>query len=129
MNKTLFSIIIPVYNTKISFLKDCFASVEKQSYTNYEVIIIDDGSNQETKNFLKNYESKYKIIHQPVNKGIVIGRKTGISMASGDYVIFLDSDDILNNKALEKLNNIITSSNPDVILFETPRFTNSILEC
>ena len=129
MNKTLFSIIIPVYNTKISFLKDCFESIKQQSYTNYEVIIIDDGSNQETKNFLKNYESKYKIIHQPVNKGIVIGRKTGISNASGDYVIFLDSDDILNNKALEKLNNIITSNSPDVILFETPRFTNSILEC
>ena len=62
MNKTLFSIIIPVYNTKISFLKDCFESIKQQNYTNYEVIIIDDGSNQETKNFLKNYESKYKII-------------------------------------------------------------------
>lgn len=129
MNKTLFSIIIPVYNTQITFLKDCFDSIEKQNYKNFEVIIIDDGSNTETKQFLKQYESKYKIIHQPINKGIVIGRKTGVANASGDYVIFLDSDDVLNDQALEKLNNIIIKNNPDVILFETPRFTNSILEC
>ena len=129
MNKTLFSIIIPVYNTQIPFLKDCFQSIKDQSYNNYEVIIIDDGSNEETKNFLKNYEKEYRIIHQPVNKGIVIGRKTGVENARGDYVIFLDSDDVLNSTALEKLNNIIVSNNPDVILFETPRFTNAISEC
>lgn len=129
MNKTLFSIIIPVYNTQINFLNDCFKSVKQQNYDNYEVIIIDDGSNIETKQFLKQYETEYKIIHQPVNKGIVTGRKTGITNAKGDYVIFLDSDDILNDKALEKLNNIINKNNPDVILFETPRFTNSITEC
>ena len=129
MNKTLFSIIIPVYNTQIAFLKDCFQSVKNQTYNNYEVIIIDDGSNEETKAFLKNYEKEYRIIHQPTNKGIVIGRKTGVSNAKGDYIIFLDSDDILNSQALEKLNSTIVSSNPDVILFETPRFTNSTSEC
>ena len=129
MNKTLFSIIIPVYNTQIPFLKDCFRSVKNQTYNNYEVIIIDDGSNEETKNFMKNYEKEYSIIHQPVNKGIVIGRKTGVENARGDYVIFLDSDDILNDRALEKLNGIIVSNKPDVILFETPKFTKTISEC
>lgn len=129
MKKTLFSIIIPVYNTQIPFLKDCFKSIKNQSYSNYEVIIIDDGSSSETKNFLKQYEKEYRIIHQSTNKGIVIGRKTGVSNSKGDYIIFLDSDDVLNDRALEKLNSIIESNNPDVILFETPRFTDSISEC
>ena len=129
MNKTLFSIVIPVYNTKIDYLKNCFESIKNQTYSHYEVIIIDDGSSLETKEFLKQYESEYFIIHQPTNKGIVIGRKMGVKNSKGDYVIFLDSDDILNNKALEKLNSIIVSNNPDVILFETPRFTNNISEC
>lgn len=129
MNKTLFSIVVPVYNTKINYLKACFDSIKNQTYNNYEVIIIDDGSNQETKDFLEHYKNQYRIFHQETNKGIVVGRKTGVSMSKGDYVIFLDSDDILNNSALEKLNNIILNNNPDVILFETPRFTNDISEC
>ena len=63
MNETFFSIVIPVYNTIDSYLKDCFNSIERQNYRNYEVIVVDDGSNEETKNYLKQYEDKYRIVH------------------------------------------------------------------
>lgn len=129
MNKTRFSIIIPVYNTEEKFLKDCFDSVEKQTFKNYEVIIVDDGSEKKTKEFLNTYATKHQIITQETNKGIVAGRKRGVQTAKGEYVLFLDSDDILNENALQKLDNIITRYKSDVIIFQTPKFTNSISEC
>ena len=128
MKNTFFTIVVPVYNTNKEYLKDCFSSIDKQTYTNYEVIIIDDGSNEETKQYLYKHRNKYKIIHQDTNKGIVVGRKTGVANAKGDYIVFLDSDDILNDKALENLNNIINIDDYDVIMSETPKFTDDISE-
>ena len=129
MTKTKFSIVIPVYNTPSKFLQECLDSVKGQTYPDYEVVIVDDGSNGQTKDFLKKIDENYKIVTHPVNKGIVCGRKTGINASTGDYVLFLDSDDILNHKALEKLNKIITETKSDVIIFQTPKFTDSIREC
>ena len=128
MNNTFFSIVIPVYNTSKEYLEDCFNSVERQTYKNYEVVVVDDGSNIETKNILKTYQDKYNIVHHQKNSGIIVSRETGINNAKGDYVLYLDSDDILNDKALETLNSIISNYNSDVIMFQTPRFTNDLSE-
>ena len=128
MNETFFSIVIPVYNTIDSYLKDCFNSIERQNYRNYEVIVVDDGSNEETKNYLKQYEDKYRIVHHKTNSGIIVSRETGISNAKGDFIVYLDSDDILNDRALEILNDIIVKNSCDVIMFQTPRFTNDLSE-
>lgn len=125
--QTRFSIITPVYNTKKEFLIECFNSSLNQKYDNYEVIIVDDGSNAETKNVLENYKNNknVKLIHQD-NKGIVGARLTGLANATGDYVYFLDSDDICNANLLNILNNIVIKYNPDVILHDCYRFTDSI---
>ena len=129
MNTIQFSIVIPVYNTPEKFLKECLDSVKNQTYKNYEVIIVDDGSNIQTKNYLKTLDKNYRIVTHETNKGIVCGRKSGVNASTGDYVMFLDSDDILNSEALEKLNRIISETDSDVIIFQTPKFTDSISEC
>lgn len=129
MNTIQFSIVIPVYNTPEKFLKECLDSVKNQTYKNYEVIIVDDGSNIQTKNYLKTLDKNYRIVTHETNKGIVCGRKSGVNASTGDYVMFLDSDDILNSEALEKLNRIISETDSDVIIFQTPKFTENISEC
>ena len=128
MANTLFSIVIPVYNTCKKYLLDCIESVERQTYKNYEVVIVDDCSNsKETIDTLNSFD-KYKVIHHLKNSGIVSSRETGVNNANGEYILYLDSDDILNNNALLEINNIIEKYNSDVIMFQTPRFTNNLSE-
>lgn len=88
------SIICPVYNTE-QYLCQCIDSVLVQSYTNFELILINDGSKDNSLNICNNYELKdkrVKVIHQE-NQGVSIARNKGIDVASGDYLAFIDSDD------------------------------------
>lgn len=125
MNSTYFSIIMPVYNTKESFLIEAIDSVLNINYKNYEFIIVDDGSNDSTKNILNKYVDKARIIHQD-NKGISGSRLTGLSIASGDYIVFVDSDDVIHKESLNVLNSIIVEHSPEVIMFDPPRFKYDI---
>ncbi len=104
----LISIIIPVYNSS-KYLSDTIESINKQNYTNYEAIFIDDGSNDDSVEIIERYKiqnSKIKIIkiaHQGVSKA----RNIGIENAKGRFLTFLDSDDIWLEKKLEKQINFI----------------------
>ena len=99
-----FSVIVPVYNTQ-EYLKRCIESVLNQTYKNYEIILINDGSTDNSLEILKKYESnsKVKIITQK-NHGLSYTRNVGISHATGDYVILLDSDDFLEKDLFKVLN-------------------------
>ncbi|MCI8330684.1 MAG: glycosyltransferase [Bacilli bacterium] len=110
-----FSIIIPVYNTE-KYLKRCIESVLNQTYQNFEIIIINDGSKDKSEEILKNYETntKIKIIKQ-INHGVSYSRNVGIQKAKGDYIIFLDSDDLLEKDLLETINK--NTNNEDMIKF------------
>ena len=88
--KMLVSIIIPTYN-RFELLKRAIASVEAQSYTNYELIIIDDASTDETRDYLFTLEHTSLIL--PSNQGVSHARNRGVGMANGEYIAFLDSDD------------------------------------
>lgn len=105
----LFSIITPVYKTNIDLLSKTINSVKIQSYTNWELCIVDDGSND--KSLLKFLESiknkKIKISIYKKNKGIVWATNKSLEMASGDYIGFLDHDDLLDEHALLKVAQII----------------------
>lgn len=127
-NNAKFSIIVPVYNTPKDDLIYCLESIKSQTYTNFEVLVIDDGSNEETKNVLASYSNIFKIIKHENNKGIVAGRMTGIKNSTGDYVFFVDSDDALSNDCLETFNDIYKEYDPDLIMIETPRFIHTIDE-
>ena len=116
---------MPVYNTKASYLIESIESVLNLDYNNYEFIIIDDGSNEKTKELLKKYDDKCLMIHQE-NKGISASRLVGLSKASKDYIVFLDSDDHINTKGLRVLDDIICKYTPDVVMYDPPRYLDDI---
>ena len=99
-----FSIIIPVYNS-INYLNDCILSVLEQSYSNYEIILINDGSTDGSDLFCSQLAKDFvniHVIHQE-NKGLSIARNNGIKASKGEYVIFLDSDDYWVSKDFLKI--------------------------
>jgi len=114
----LFSIIIPVYNVE-KYLNQCIDSVLAQDFTDYEVILVDDGSTDTSSAICDDYAKKFtqiKVIHK-TNGGLSDARNFGIKEAQGDYLMFLDSDDFWNGRnILTEIHNIIKGNNPDLII-------------
>lgn len=110
-NKIKFSFIIPNYN-KGSYVSDCLNSIYKQTYKNFEVIVIDDGSTDNSLEEIKKFQVDKLLTTNRRQAGGA--RNAGLKQATGDYIVFLDSDDYLtNNNVLEKLSNLI--KNEDII--------------
>lgn len=111
-----YSIIIPVYNTKEIFFRECIESILEQTYKNYEIIIIDDGSNEETKKIINEYKMEKVIVKSIENSGVSNARNVGTEIASGDYLLYVDSDDMISKRYLERLNSILCKEKYDLIL-------------
>lgn len=112
-----FSVCIPAYNSE-SFLEECVESVLNQTYTNFEIIIVNDGSKDKTGDIaeaLKQKDTRVKVIHQE-NKGLFHTRISAISASKGKYIISLDADDQLEPYALSVLSEFGDGS-VDIILF------------
>ena len=113
-----FSIIIPVYKVE-KYLNQCVDSVLNQSFKDFELILVDDGSPDNCPRICDDYakkDARVKVIHQQ-NGGQACARNTGLSYAVGMYIIFLDSDDyLIDSTALEKINDK-TVAEPDVTLY------------
>lgn len=106
---TLVSIIVPVYNTEL-YLNDCIQSVLRQSYTKWELLLIDDGSTDSSPKICDEYTKKDKrifTVHKK-NTGVSSTRNVALSIAKGDYIIFLDSDDFWCNDSA--LNNLVLTA-------------------
>ena len=109
-----FSIIIPAYNAEKTIEK-CIESVQEQTYPNWEVIVIDDGSSDKTAEIEKKTLSHCNVITKQ-NEGVSSSRNLGITLSKGDYLLFLDADDYLPPKTLELYAWAIRKEmNPDVI--------------
>ena len=103
------SIIIPVYNTE-KYLKRCFDSVIAQEYENLELVIINDGSIDNSEQIINEYKNKYPDLiryYSKENTGVADTRNYGIEKANGEYVMFLDSDDYLDKALLKTLEEYI----------------------
>ncbi|MBR3134492.1 MAG: SP_1767 family glycosyltransferase [Clostridia bacterium] len=115
MNKV--SIIVPVYNVE-RYLVDSIESAVNQTYKNIEIILIDDGSKDSSGIICDDYakkDNRIKVIHQE-NAGLSGARNTGLSEATGDYIMFLDSDDTFELDACEKLVEYIDETNADYVI-------------
>ena len=113
----LFSIIVPIYNVE-RYLEQCIESVLAQDYQNYELILVDDGSPDNSIDICTKYAKQYSnivFIHK-INGGVSDARNAGIQIARGEYLMFLDSDDYWEGTTiLSDLQKIITENNPDTI--------------
>ena len=122
------SVVIPIFNTA-PYLKECLDSVLNQTFTDFEVICVNDGSNDSSLEILKKYQQKdnrIKIINQE-NKGAGAARNVGIDHSRGEYILFLDSDDYLDKDTLNDCYEIAHSKSLDILLFKIINFDKRFL--
>ncbi|WP_425880017.1 glycosyltransferase family 2 protein [Acinetobacter sp. TWP2-2-3] len=123
----LVSIIMPAYNAE-KLISDSINSVLSQTYKNFELIVIDDCSQDQTSQVVENFilkDKRVKLIKNIKNKGVAETRNTGLDQAKGDYVAFLDSDDKWDNNKLEKQLAVLKERNDvDVVYGSYYRFNN-----
>ena len=114
-----YSIIIPVFNSEKTLYR-CIDSILKQTYTNWELLLIDDGSSDSSFTICSNYSQRdirIKVLHQE-NSGPSVARNLGLNHASGEWICFVDSDDFISRNYLEELENIIGNyQNLEIIFF------------
>lgn len=116
----LFSIVIPVYNSAKT-IRECLESIVTQSFPDFEVIIVNDGSTDETEKIVKSFsenDSRIKLYSFP-NSGVSETRRRGISFSTGEYILQVDSDDTINSELLDRLAQVICKFEfPEVIRFQ-----------
>lgn len=114
----MISIIVPVYNLE-KYIDYTLQSLSKQSFTDFEVIIIDDGSTDNTKTWIQQWikNSELNIVYYfQDNQGLSSARNKGIELATGDYLTFIDGDDLIENDYLERLYNAIKENDSDIAM-------------
>lgn len=110
------SIIVPVYNVE-KYIDKCIQSILNQTFQDYEVILVDDGSTDNSGKVCDTYrlDSKIKVIHKE-NGGLSDARNVGLDVCRGDYVLFIDSDDYVKDDYVETLVNIAHSADADLVI-------------
>ena len=115
-NRIQFSIIIPIYNVE-KYLEKCIESIINQTYHNIEIILVDDGSTDNCSKLCDKYKKKdcrIKVLHKQ-NGGLSDARNEGLEIATGNYILFVDSDDYLEKDACEKFS-AYTDRNADILI-------------
>ena len=119
------SVIMPVYKTPEEFLRSSIESVLKQTITNFELILVEDGSPDNCGKICDDYaalDKRVKVVHQK-NAGVSAARNAGISLADGKYLTFIDSDDLLIPNAWEIILNVFKKNQTDCVVFGWKDFT------
>ena len=121
-----FSVLIPVYNTE-KYIEECLQSVLNQTYQDFEIIIVDDGSTDSSGEICDSYHKKYpnkiKVIHKE-NQGLISARRVGIANATGDYCIFVDSDDFVELNLLSTIVQSLMMNHAGIMVFALRYFRN-----
>lgn len=123
MDNDLISIIVPVYNAQ-EYLEKCLDSLIDQSYKNIEVICINDGSRDQSESILLKYQEKHPsifVVKTIENAGQANARNLGLELAKGTYICFVDSDDYIDKKILEKLYFNMKANNSDLSFCDIER--------
>ncbi len=115
----VFSIIVPVYNVEKE-IRDCLDSIKNQTFGDFEVLCVDDRGKDSSMDIVREYanaDSRFKILTQEENKGVSAARNAGLDAATGDVIMFVDSDDWIELNALEVLNNKLSKTKCDIVMF------------
>jgi glycosyltransferase involved in cell wall biosynthesis len=116
----IISIIVPAYNVQ-SFIESCVESIIEQTFDNWELILVNDGSTDKTPEICDKYalnDQRIKVIHKP-NGGLVSARNTGYKASVGGWVMYLDGDDWLKKNTFEELVKVIEVHNPEIVFWKT----------
>jgi len=116
-----FSIVIPAYNVE-KYINECLASLMNQTYDNFEAIIVNDGSTDDTAKVAEKYlkDTRFKC-YKKKNGGLSDARNFGVKKAKGDYLLFLDSDDYYDENLLKNLNDELVKEQVDVLRYQVTR--------
>ncbi len=118
MEKPLVSVVVPVYNVE-KYLNRCVESIVNQTYTNLEIILVDDGSPDNCPDMCDDWaekDARIRVVHKE-NQGLGMARNTGIENANGNYIFFFDSDDYVDITIVEKCINAAIDNNSDAVIF------------
>lgn len=113
----LVSVIVPIYNAE-KYLKECLQSISNQSYSNIEVLLINDGSTDKSQKIAEticNKDKRFRLVNQ-INLGVAATRQKGVDISTGDLLIHTDADDIVPKLAFEKLVNKMVSQDSDIVI-------------
>jgi glycosyltransferase involved in cell wall biosynthesis len=124
-NHARFSIVVTSYN-QLTFIATAVESALNQSFRPAEVIIVDDGSNDGSAELLKRYDKTARVVLSSTNEGAIAARNHGAAMARGDYVVFLDGDDVLLPWALQVYDRLITKLHPVMIVGQRKWFQDDV---
>lgn len=116
MDKILISVVVPIYNVE-KYIDNCLRSIIRQSYKNIEIILVDDGSTDQSGIICEKYaklDNRIKVIHKK-NEGLGLARNSGLELVSGQYVAFIDSDDFIAEDMIDKLVDSILKNNVDTV--------------
>ena len=119
------SVVVPVYNTSL-YLKECIDSLVNQTLDDIEIILINDGSTDNSLSIINEYKKKYPqkiIIISQENLGISVARNAGIKVSKGKYIGFVDSDDFVKLDMFEKLYEKIENANCDIVVCDYQKYT------
>ncbi|MBU7538082.1 glycosyltransferase family 2 protein [Leuconostoc lactis] len=122
----LVSVILPVYNGE-KYLEETLRSVQNQTYENLEILIVDDGSTDKTSQIVESFQkedNRIKYIFQR-NQGPAEAKNRGIQLFTGKYAIFLDSDDLLEKKAISEMVSVALKNSADLVVFSFNRFNDN----
>lgn len=119
------SVIIPVYGVE-KYIRQCLESVIKQTYKNLEIIVVNDGTKDNSMKIVEEYlvDERIKVINKE-NGGISSARNRGIEEATGEYVSFVDSDDWLEIDLYERIVQILEGNKVDIIVFNYNRYSEN----
>ena len=114
-NAPLISVIVPIYNAE-RYIKRCLDSIQAQTFQNFEVIMINDGSQDSSADIAEEYtaDPRFKLFHQD-NRGVGYARNRGLEVARGEYLAFVDSDDAVVPEHLEKLYTAAAENDADIV--------------
>lgn len=126
-NNPLVSVIVPVYNVE-QYLDECLNSIRQQTYENIEIIVVEDYSTDDSLNTLTKHlkDPRVKLIQHEKNSGLSAARNTGIDAAKGDYIMFVDSDDLVHLSLIELCVKYAISNDADLITYDFKAFEDGI---
>lgn len=118
-----FSLILPIYNVQ-DYLEDCLSSIHNQNFKDFECLLIDDGSTDHSSDICERFveeDSKFKYFYKK-NGGFSDARNFGLDRAVGEYVFFIDSDDLISTNALSEVDSCISKHMSDIVYFDYKKF-------